>query len=126
MAASEATRPALEVMAITLYQTGLVVDFIAHELFFTIGIGLFSLAILRTSVAPQWVGWLGLFGAVVAGGFTLLTLPVIVGWSVTPEPVVAVAGGIMIIGMLAAYGWIAAIGVVLMRLRGLKVDGEDD
>ena len=115
--ASEATRPALEVMAGTLYQTGVFVDLIAHELFFSIGIGLFSLAILRTSVAPKWVGWFGLFGAVVAGGFSLLTLPVIVGWFAAPEPVSAVAGGVMVIGMLAAYGWIVVMGVVLLRLR---------
>ena len=43
VAASEATRPALEVLASTLYQTGLFLDLIAHELFFSIGIGLFSL-----------------------------------------------------------------------------------
>ena len=114
--ANEATRPALEVMASTLYQTGVFVDFIAHELFFTIGIGLFSLAILGTSVAPKWVGWFGLFGAIVAGVFSILTLPVLVGWFETPEPVYAVAGGIMGIGMLAAYAWIVVMGVVLLRL----------
>ena len=54
--ASEATRPALGVMASTLYQAGLFADLIGHVL---------------------------LFG----------------------------------IGMLAAYGWIVVIGVVLLRLR---------
>lgn len=118
VAASESTKPALEVMASTLYQTGLLLDLIAHEFFFSIGIGLFSIAILRTSVAPKWIGWFGMFGAVAAGGFSLLTLPIIVGWLVAPEPVIAVAGGIMIVGMLAAYGWIVVMGVVLLRQRG--------
>ena len=115
--AGEATRPALEVMASTLYQTGVFVDLIAHELFFTMGIGLFSLAILQTSVAPKWVGWFGLFGAVIAGGFSLLTLPVIVGWIAVSKPFEVAAGGVMVIGMLAAYGWIVVMGVVLLRLR---------
>ena len=115
--ASEATKPALEVMANTLYQTGVFVDLVAHELFFSIGIGLFSLAILRTSVKPKWVGWFGVFGAVVAGGLSRLTLPVIERWVATPEPVIVIAGGVMIIGMLAAYGWIVVMGVILLRLR---------
>ena len=117
VAASEATRPALEVLASTLYQTGLFLDLIAHELFFSIGIGLFSLAIFRTSVAPKWVGWFGMFGAVAAGGFSLLTLPIIVGWIVAQEPVVVLASGVMIVGMLAAYGWIVVMGIVLLRQR---------
>jgi hypothetical protein len=117
VAASEATRPALEVLASTLYQTGLFLDLIAHELFFSIGIGLFSLAIFRTSVAPKWVGWFGMFGAVAAGGFSLLTLPIIVGWIVAPESVVVLASGVMIVGMLAAYGWIVVMGIVLLRQR---------
>jgi len=117
VAASEATRPALEVLASTLYQTGLFLDLIAHELFFSIGIGLFSLAIFRTSVAPKWVGWFGMFGAVAAGGFSLLTLPIIVGWIIAPEPVVVLASGVMIVGMLAAYGWIVGMGIILLRLR---------
>lgn len=115
--ASDATRPALEAMASALYQTGVFVDLIAHELFFSIGIGLFSLAILGTSVAPKWAGWFGLFGAVAAGGFSLLTLPVIVGWLAVPEPFTIVAGIIMVVGMLAAYGWIVMMGVILLRLR---------
>ncbi len=115
--ASEATRPALEVVASTLYQTRVIVDLIAHELFFSIGIGLFSLAILGTSVAPKWVGWFGLFGAIVAGVFSLLTLPVLVGWFATLELVSVAAGVIMGIGMLAAYGWTVVMGVVLLRLR---------
>ena len=115
--ASEATRPALEVMASTIYQTNLVVDLIAHVLFFGIAIGLFSLAILRTSVAPKWVGWFGLFAAVVGGGFSILTMPVIVGWLIVPEPYEAVAITLMAVGMLAAYGWIIVMGVVLLRTR---------
>ena len=117
VAASEATRPALEVLASTLYQTGLFLDLIAHELFFSIGIGLFSLAIFRTSVAPKLVGWFGMFGAVAAGGFSLLTLPIIVGWIVAPEQLVVLASVVMIVGMLAAYGWIVVMGIVLLRQR---------
>ena len=115
--ASEATRPALEVMGGTLYQAGLFVDLIGHLLIFGIGIGLFSLAVLRTSVGPQWVGWLGLFGAVVGGWVSILTLPVIVGWFVVPQPYIAVAGGLMGIGMLAAFAWLVVMGVVMLRLE---------
>ena len=113
--AGDATKPALEVMAGTLYHAGLFVDLIGHLFIFGIGIGLFSLAILQTSLAPQWVGWLGLFGAVVGGWVSILTMPVIVGWFVVPAPYVAVAGGLMGIGMLAAFGWIVVMGVVMLR-----------
>jgi hypothetical protein len=58
-----------------------------------------------------------MFGAVAAGGFSLLTLPIIVGWIVAQEPVVVLASGVMIVGMLAAYGWIVVMGIVLLRQR---------
>ena len=103
--ASESTRSALEVMASTFHQAGVIAHRIGHVLIWGIGVGLFALAILRTSVAPKWVGWLGLFAALVAGWFGLL------------EGVSSVFEAVTAIGAIAYIVWMVAMGVVLLPLR---------
>ena len=97
--AGEATRPALAVMASTLHETAISMHELGHVLSFGIGYGLFSLAILRTSVAPKWLGWLGLFVALTFGFVSVV--------SEIAE----------ILGFLAAMVWTVAMGVILLRLR---------
>ena len=62
--ASDATKPALLVVASTLDR----IDGVANDIGLLVGIGmlLFALAILRTSIVPKWVGWLGLPGVMFA------------------------------------------------------------
>ncbi|MFB3050707.1 MAG: DUF4386 family protein, partial [Acidimicrobiia bacterium] len=63
---------------------------------------LFSIAILQTGFAPKWVAWLGLIGAL---GHWLALL------SQTSE----VFELIGIVGEIAFFVWLIAVGVVLLR-----------
>ena len=106
--ASTATRPALEVMANTLRQTGRLAVDVGYVLIFGIGVLLFSFAILQTSVVPKWIGWLGLI--VVAVHVALLTLLSGVFYSIRPPWLWPVAAGTSLV-------WVLAMGVVLLRLK---------
>ena len=103
--ASETIRPALAAMASTLGATSRVALTLAGFPFLGIGLALFSLAVLRTSVVPRWVGWLGLAAALLGG------------W---PQPlrdvseVFTAVGGL---GLLVFLVWMAAMGVALLRLK---------
>ena len=48
-----------------LVQTGWLAAGVGYILIFGIGVLLFSFAILRTSVVPKWIGWLGLINVAV-------------------------------------------------------------
>ena len=75
---------------------------IGDAIFTGIGGLLFSIAILRTGFAPKWVAWLGLIGAL---GHWLALL------SQTSE----VFELIGIVGEIAFFVWLIAVGVVLLR-----------
>ena len=64
---------------------------------------LFSLAILRTKVAPKWVAWLGIFAALLGGWIPLL------------RPVAEVFEIFELIGGLGWFVWMVVMGVVLWR-----------
>ena len=105
--ASTATRPALEVMANTLRQTSWIAAGVGYVLIFGIGVLLFSFAILRTSVVPKWIGWLGLIA--VAVNVALVTLLSGVFDSSIRPPWLLASG--------THLGWMLAMGVVLLRLK---------
>ncbi len=105
--ASTATRPALEVMANTLRRTSGLAAGVGYVLIFGIGVLLFSFAILRTSVVPKWIGWLGLI--VVAVHVVLVTLLSGVFDSSIRPPWMLASG--------TSLGWVLAMGVVLLRLK---------
>src|SRR5262249_17734224 len=64
--AGEAGRPALEALARVLDSyIGLMQ--IVCEALVCVGLSLFALAVLRTGVAPRWLGWVGLAAAVLVG-----------------------------------------------------------
>ncbi len=105
--ASAATRPVLEVMADTLRQTSLLAASVGFVLIFGIGVLLFSLAILRTSVVPKWIGWLGLIN--VAANLTLVTILSGVFDSSIRPPWLFASG--------TSLGWVLAMGIVLLRLK---------
>ena len=102
--ASEAVRPALEVMATTLLQIGVLAEFAADHLISPVAGALFALAILRTSVVPHWMGWLGLAIAL-SRSLGLL------------EPASDVFRAFSPIGFTAGGVWIVVIGVIMLRLR---------
>ena len=109
--ASTDTRPALEVMANTLRQISQIGAGVGYILIFVIGLLLFSFAVLRTSVVPKWIGWLGFL--VVAAHVVLLTLLSDAFSSFRPSWLWPVVTGTTLL-------WLVAIGVVLLRLRETK------
>ena len=106
--ASTATRPALEVMANTLRQTGRLAVDVGYVLIFGIGVLLFSFAILRTSVVPKWIGRLGLIVVVANVAEAAISSGVFpITKSYTVWTVAAVTSQL----------WLVAMGVVLLRLK---------
>ncbi len=90
----------------TLVQIGWLAAGVGYILIYGIGVLLFSFAILRTSVIPKWIGWLGLINVAVHA--VLLTVLSGVFESVSPPWWLAVG---------ASMGWVLAMGVVLLRLK---------
>ena len=86
-----------------LRQTGWLVAGVGAVLVFIIGVLLFSFAILRTSVVPKWIGWLGVIAAL---GFCLMALLPLVFSMATPWFLARVF-----------LVWLVAMGVVLLRLK---------
>ena len=105
--ASTVTRPALEVMANTLRQTSWLAAGVGYVLIFGIGVLLFSFAILRTSVVPKWIGWLGLINVAVHVALVTL-LSGVVDTSIRPPWLLATGTSLV---------WVVAMGVVLLRLK---------
>ena len=102
--ASDATKPALTVIATTLDRINDVANEVGLILLFGIGVLLFALASLRTSIAPKWVGWLGLLGVIFA-------------WLSALEPVVEALGAQNGIAFVISMVWMGVMGVVLLRWR---------
>ena len=86
-----------------LRQTGWLVAGVGAVLVFFIGVLLFSFAILRTSVVPKWIGWLGVITVL---GFCLMALLPLVFSMATPW----FLGGVFLV-------WLVAMGLVLLRLK---------
>ncbi len=96
-----------ELVPNTLGQTGWLAAGVGFVLIFGIGVLLFSFAILRTSVVPKWIGWLGLID--VAAHVALVTVLSGVFDNRIRPPWLLATGTFM--------GWVLAMGVVLLRLK---------
>ena len=103
--AGQSTKPALAAMASTLGITALVAIRVGYLLSLGIGVGLFAIASLGSSVVPKWIGWLGLAAALLGGLLRALA------------PVSSVFGNIGFLGFLAFLVWMVMMGVVLLRWR---------
>jgi len=103
VAASVGTQNSLAIVGDTLLMFTLVADFIGAALVAGIGLPLFSIAILRTGVAPRWVAWSGIFAAIARGWITFL------------RPVSEVFEIIELVGGLGFFVWMVVMGVVLWR-----------
>ena len=104
VAASEATRPALEVMGDTLRLTGVLAVVVGNMMTFGVGVALFALATIRTAAVPRWIGGLGLVVAMLGGWLGLLA------------PVSGAFEIVSIVGSLAFVVWMVLMGVALLRL----------
>lgn len=104
VAAPEGTKSALAVVGDTLEMFAFMADLIGAALVAGIGVLLFSLALSRSAIAPRWVGRLGIFAAISGGWGTLL------------GPASEVFELISLVGALAFWIWMAAMGVAIWRI----------
>ena len=95
-----------ELVPNTLGQTGWLAAGVGSVLIVGLGVLLFSFAILRTSVLPKWIGWLGLVN--VAAHVAVATFLSGVFESIRPP---------WLLAMGTFLGWVLAMGVVLLRLK---------
>ena len=105
-AANSPTSSSLLVVADTIKAIGILASLVGNVLFLGIGVLLFSVAVIRTSVVPRWIGWLGVLAALVGGWLPLL------------GPAFSVIEFIGLIGFFLSIGWMISIGVSLLRLEG--------
>lgn len=103
VAADDATKTSLAVTFDTLANLSLVLNYVGNALGWGVSLPLFAVAILKTSVVPRWIGWLGLLSAAVAGWLGLLS------------PASDAIEGVTIIGFLAFFVFMVAAGVALLR-----------
>jgi hypothetical protein len=103
--ANAATQASLAVTADTLASICLVTNYAGNFLGWSVAIPMIAYAILKTSVVPRWIGWLGMVVAVFAGWLGLL------------GPAWSVAEGVSAIGFLAFFLFMLSMGIALLRLR---------
>ena len=102
-AAGAASQPAIEVVGRGMLTATIAIDSLAN-VFFGIGVGLFSLAILETRAVPRWLGWFGLALAV-AG--------VLDGPAHWFDPLILVE----VVGAVLAVIWFVGMGISMLRVR---------
>jgi hypothetical protein len=103
--ADAASRSSLAVLTDTLASVSDVLNYTGDVLAWGVAVPLFAVAILKTSVVPRWIGWLGIFVGVFAGLATLL------------RPVSNVIEEITSVGFVAFFLFIASMGIALLRRR---------
>ena len=103
--AGAATQAELAITADTLASICLVTNYAGNFLGWSVAIPMIAYAILKTSVVPRWIGWLGLVVAVFAGWLGLL------------GPASSVIEGISSIGFLAFFVFMLSMGIALLRRR---------
>jgi hypothetical protein len=89
----------------TLASASLLTNYVGNALGWGVAVPLYAFAILRTSVLPRWIGWLGLVVAVFAGWLGLL------------GPASSVIEGLSAIGFIGFFVFMASMGVAIL-LRG--------
>lgn len=107
MEADEATRASLAVTFDTFASLSLLTNYVGNALGWGLAVPLYAFAILKTSVVPRWIGWLGLVVAVFAGWLGLLA------------PASSVIEGLTTIGFVAFFTFMASMGIALLR-RGRR------
>jgi hypothetical protein len=103
--ANAATQASLAVTADTLASVCLVTNYAGNFLGWSVAIPMIAYAILKTSVVPRWIGWLGMVVAVFAGWLGLL------------GPASSLIEGISSIGFLAFFVFMLSMGIALLRRR---------
>ena len=103
--AEGATQASLAVTMDTLTSISLITNYAGDSLLWGVTIPMFAYAVLKTSVVPRWIGWLGVVVAVFAGWLGLL------------GPASSLIEGISSIGFLAFFIFMLSMGIALLRRR---------
>jgi len=101
--ADEATRASLAVTFDTFANLTLLTNYVGNALGWGLAVPLYAVAILKTSVAPRWIGWLGLVVAVFAGWLGLLA------------PASTVIEGLTAIGFFGFFLFMLSLGIAILR-----------
>jgi hypothetical protein len=107
--ADAATRSSLAVTTDTLAVISLIINYTGNFLGWGVAVPLYGVAILKTSVAPRWIGWLAIVVAVFAGWLGLL------------GPAWSVIEGITVIGFFGFFVFMASMGIALLRRRRAQI-----
>jgi hypothetical protein len=102
-AADAATKTSLATTADTFAVLALVVNYTGDVVLWGVVVPMYAVAVLKTSVVPRWIGWLGVGVGVFAG----------LGDALSPAS--SVIEGLSSIGFMGFFVWIAAMGVTLLR-----------
>jgi len=101
--ADAATKTSLATTADTFAVLALVVNYTGDVVLWGVVVPMYAVAVLKTSVVPRWIGWLGVGVGVFAG----------LGDALSPAS--SVIEGLTFIGFVAFFVWTAAMGVALLR-----------
>jgi Domain of unknown function (DUF4386) len=102
VAADEASKASLAVTFDTFASLSSILNYVGNALGWGVAVPIYALAILRTSVVPRWMGWLGLAVALLAGWLALLV------------PASTVIEGISVLGFLAFFVFMLSMGIALL------------
>ena len=103
--ATGATQDALAVTTDTFASVSLLTNYVGNALGWGVAVPLYAVAILKTSVVPRWIGWLGLVVAVFAGWLGLLA------------PASDVVEGVTSIGFVGFFVFMASMGIAILLRR---------
>ena len=102
VAADETAKASLAVTFDTFANLSLILNYVGNALGWGVAVPLFAVAILKTSVVPRWIGWLGLLVAVLAGWLGLLA------------PASSAIEGITALGFVAFFVFMLSMGIALL------------
>jgi hypothetical protein len=103
VAGDAATQASLATTADTFAVLALVVNYTGDVILWGVVVPMYAIAVLKTSVLPRWLGWLGVGVGVFAG----------LGDALSPAS--SVIEGLTFIGFVGFFVWNAAMGVSLLR-----------
>ena len=103
--ANDATQAAVGVTFDTLASLSLLTNYFGNALGWGVAVPLYAIAILKNSLLPRWIGWLGIVVAVFAGWLGLLA------------PASDVIEGLTGIGFLGFFVFMASMGIAILRRR---------
>lgn len=91
----------------TLTSLSHLTNYVGNALGWGVAVPLYAVAILKTSIVPHWIGWVGMVSAVFGGWLGLL------------GPASSVIEGLSSIGFIAFFVFLGSVGVAVLRRKEL-------